>query len=222
MLGYMYFGIFWLAFFLMAANDMVIIISTCTWYFSRKDVPDDDGIPGDSDISKAFKWTFKYHVGSLALGSLVLALLSIVSAIMEYASAKLAEESEGNSVARCCAGCIGCCVHCFDRFMRFLNRNAYIYLAISNENFCSSSLNAFILVLKNAAKFSFVNTIGTVFMVVAKLCIAFGTVIITWFWILEVDAVESRTLPMLLIFGISYFIASVFVSIFEASSATIL
>ena len=106
--------------------------------------------------------------------------------------------------------------------MRFLNKNAYIYLAISNENFCSSSLNAFILVLKNAAKFSFVNTIGSVFMVVAKLCIAFGTVIICWFWIKEVDAVDSRTMPMLIIFGIAYFIASVFVSIFEASSATIL
>ena len=222
MLGYMYFGIFWLAFFLMAANDLVIIISTCTWYFSRKDIPDDDGIPGDSDIGKAFSWTFKYHIGSLALGSLLLALLSIISAIMEYASSKLYEKSEGSTIARCFAGCIGCCVDCFDRFMRFLNKNAFIYLAISNENFCSSSLNAFILVLKHAAKFQFVNTIGAVFMVVAKLCIAFGTVIICWFWILEVDAVESRTLPMLLIFGISYFVASVFVSIFEASSATIL
>ena len=99
MLGYMYFGIFWLAFFLMAANDMVIIISTCTWYFSRKDIPDDDGIPGDSDISKAFKWTFMYHVGSLALGSLILALLTIWSAIMEYASAKLAEENRDSKIA---------------------------------------------------------------------------------------------------------------------------
>ena len=59
-------------------------------------------------------------------------------------------------------------------------------------------------------------------MVVAKLCIAFGTVIIPLFWILEVDVIELRTLPMLLIFAISYFIASIFVSIFEASSATIL
>ena len=89
MLAYMYFGIFWLSFSLMAANDLEIIISTCTWYFSRKDIPDDDGIPGDSDISKAIAWTFKYHIGSLALGSLVLALFSIVSTIMEYAASKL-------------------------------------------------------------------------------------------------------------------------------------
>ena len=222
MLYYMYFGIFWLMAFVVCMNEFVIIVSTCTWYFSRKDIPDDDGIPGDSDVMKGFIWSIRYHLGSIAMGSLVLALIWIIRALFEYVGNAIEKASGENFATKCLLGCIRCCLDCFDRFIRFLNQNAFIYLAISNENFCSSALNAFILVLKNAAKFSFVNAIGGAFMIIAKFCIAFGTTVICWFWIKEVDEVDSRTLPMLIIFGLAYFIAAIFVSIFDASSNTIL
>ena len=61
--------------------------------------------------------------------------------------------------------------------MRYLTRNAYIYMAISSESFCSSALNAFILMLKNSAKFAFVEGFSDVFMFIAKICISvFSTV----------------------------------------------
>ena len=222
MLCYMWFGIFWLLAFVVSCNEFVIIVSTCTWYFSRKDIPDDDGIPGDSEVMKGFSWAFKYHTGSIALGSLILAVVWVIRALFEYVG-NLVEKASGENVAtRLLIGCIRCCLDCFDRFVRFVNMNAFIYLAISNENFCSSALNAFILVLKNAAKFSFVNTIGGMFMLIARLVIALSSTILCWFWIKEVDEVDSRSLPMLIIFACSYFIAAIFVSIFDASANTIL
>ena len=222
MIIFMWFGLVWLISFIICCNDFVIIVSTCTWYFSRKDIPDDDGIPGDSDVLKGMKWTIKYHLGSIALGSFVLALVWTIRAIFEYIGEKVADSAPNNVAVKCLVGCVHCYLDCFDRFIRFLNQNAFIYLAISNENFCSSALNSFILVLKHSAKFAFVNMIGGAFMMIAKACIAFGTVVICWFWIKEVDDVDSRTLPMLVIFASSYCIASIFVSIFDASSNTIL
>ena len=222
MILYMWFGLIWLMAFIITCNEFVIIVSTCTWYFSRKDIPDDDGIAGDSDVSKGFKWIFRYHLGSIALGSFVLAVVWTIRAIFEFIGERVKDASGNNMAVRCLLGCVNCYLDCFDRFIRFLNQNAFIYLAISNENFCSSALNAFILVLKNAAKFAFVNAIGGAFMVIAKLCIAFGTTVICWFWIKEIDEVDSRTLPMLIIFFSSYFIAAIFVSIFDASANTIL
>jgi len=44
----MWFGIFWIMAFIIACNEFVVIVATVTWYFSRKDIPDRDGIPGDS------------------------------------------------------------------------------------------------------------------------------------------------------------------------------
>ena len=106
--------------------------------------------------------------------------------------------------------------------MRFINQNAYIYCALSNENFCESALNAFILVLKNMAKFSFVNAIGGTFMYIAKFVIAAVTTGACYFWIKTMDNITSIYLPLLFCFLISYTLGSIFISVFDASSNTIL
>ena len=121
MLAYMWFGIFWLVAFFICCNEFVIIVSTCTWYFSRKDIPDDDGIPGDSNVMKGFIWSIRYHAGSLAFGSLILAIVWTIRAIFEYIGNKVEQASGGNAATRCLLGCIRCCLDCFDRFVRFLN-----------------------------------------------------------------------------------------------------
>ena len=222
MLAYMWFGIFWMIAFFVSANEFVVIVSTCTWYFSRKDIPDDDGIPGDSDVMKGFTWLFRYHAGSIAFGSFILAVVWVIRALFEYVGNAVEKASGGNAATRCLLGCIRCCLDCFDRFIRFLNMNAYIYMAISNENFCSSALNAFILVLKNAAKFSFVNAIGGVFMFIARICIAIMTTVAVWFMLDLVENVHHKFLPTAIVFAFAYIIASIFISVFDASSNTIL
>jgi len=106
--------------------------------------------------------------------------------------------------------------------MRFINQNAYIYCALSNENFCSSALNAFILVLKNLAKFSFVNAIGGTFMYIAKFCIAVLTTVACYFILKNMDDISSIYMPLGIIFIIGYVLGSIFISVFDASSNTIL
>ena len=133
MVYYMWFGLFWLTPFIMTCNEFVVIVSTCTWYFSRKDIPDDDGIPGDSDVSKGFYWSVRYHFGSIAFGSLLLAIVWTIRRLFEYVGHKVEQASGNNGCVRCLIGCTRCCLDCFDRFIRFLGENAYIYLAISNE-----------------------------------------------------------------------------------------
>jgi choline transporter-like protein 2/4/5 len=177
MLWIMIFGYFWIMAFLLSCNEFVIVVSAASWYFSNKEIPDSDGIPGDSEVMKGFIWIPRYHFGSLALGSLMIAIVWIIRFIFEYVAKKIDDASGGNKFTKCLLCCIRCCLDCFDRFMRYLTRNAYIYMAISSESFCSSALNAFILMLKNSAKFAFVEGFSDVFMFIAKICISvFATV----------------------------------------------
>ena len=53
-------------------------------------------------------------------------------------------------------------------------------MALSGEGFCSSALNAFILILKNAAKFGFVNGMADIFMFLAKCFISCSTTGVSW------------------------------------------
>ena len=219
---YMWFGLFWLTAFLLAMSEFVVIVSTCTWYFSRKDIPDDDGIPGDSDVGKGLWWSFRYHMGTIAFGSLLIAIVWVIKTVFEYVGNKVQAAAPDNCALKLLLGCVRCCLDCFDRFMRFINQNAYIYCALSNESFCSSALNAFILILKNAAKFSFVNAIGGTFMYIAKFVIAVLTTVACYFWIDSMDTVKSIYLPLLLCFVIAYVLGSIFISVFDAASNTIL
>lgn len=99
-------------------------------------------------------------------------------------------------------------------------------MALSNESFCIASVHAFLLMLKNAAKFSMVSGISTVFMFIAKVCISVTT---TWLGFLLMGAMIPKgesfsepLVPVLLILFMAYLIASIFIGVFDAGANTIL
>lgn len=218
----MIFGIFWIISFIMACNDFVIIVSTVTWYFSKKS---DEG-DGSASICTGFSWIFKYHGGSLALGSFILALVWIIRAIFEYAAEKIQDATGENCCTKCLIWSMRCCLDCFDRFIRYLNENAYIYMVLTGDPFCESALDVFCLILKNHAKFGFVLGIGSVFTFLAKAAISTFTTITAYFLMSVMidpeDAVASPIAPLVIIGLFGYLAGAIFVSVFETSSNTIL
>jgi len=120
--------------------------------------------------------------------------------------------------------CVKGCLACFDKCLRFINMNAYVYCAIANTPFCESAVHAFLLMLKNSAKFGFVNGIGSMFMFLAKFAVSISTTGIGYglLQIMVKDAVSHMWIVLALIFFISYFVSSLFISIFDAASNTIL
>lgn len=223
MIAGMCFGMIWISAFIIACNDFAVICASATWYFSRKDIRDSDGIPGDSSVMKGFWWTYRYQTGTLALGSLILSLVWIVRTIFEYLGEQINKATGGNKCTECLLCCIRCCLDCFDRFIRYLNRNAYIYCAISSESFCPSALHSFLLMLKNHAKFAFVEGIADGFMFLAKSFIAVLTTLCGYFLLPAMTSIEvDPTLPCVFIFLFSYLVACQFISIFDVSANTIL
>jgi len=73
---YMVFGTLWLNSFLMAITIFVIAAACTVWYFSKS-----PGVQLDSPICSGFYMTFRYHFGSLAFGSLIIAIIQFVQFI---------------------------------------------------------------------------------------------------------------------------------------------
>ena len=223
MIALMVLGMVWISTFLIACNDFAVICASATWYFSRKDLDDSDGIPGDSDVWKGFWWTFRYNMGTLALGSFILTIVWLIRTIFEYIGEKMHQASAGNKCVECLLCMVRCCLDCFDRFIRYLNRNAYIYCAISSESFCPSALHSFILLLKNHAKFAFVEGIADWFMFLAKTFIAVITTLCGYALLpVMTEVAVDPTLPCIFIFLFAYLVACKFISIFDVSANTIL
>ncbi|GFR78489.1 choline transporter-like protein 2 [Elysia marginata] len=74
----------------------------------------------------------------------------MIRIILEYIEYKL-KDSE-NRVAKFIIKCLQCCFWCLEKFLKFLNKNAYIMIAIHGKNFCFSAKDAFMLIMRNIVR----------------------------------------------------------------------
>jgi len=134
-------------------------------------------------VGKSIWCTWRYHLGTLAFGSLILTIVWFIRAIFEYLAKKMNDATGDNGCTRCLVSCIRCCLDIFEKFIRFINLNAYVYCAISSESFCESAMHSFLLMLKNSAKFFFVEGLVTYLTFMAKVVIASCNTIVCYFLI---------------------------------------
>lgn len=99
------------------------MMSVSTYYFSTK-----DGKNPEADVGLSLKYSFLYHIGSLACGSFILALIifaRIVAAICEKAI------NTNDDRLKCMIKCMQCCLACLEKTVEYLNNAAYAYMAVS-------------------------------------------------------------------------------------------
>lgn len=77
MMGYIIFGTFWLVSFLMALNQFVIAHTVSIWYFSEERKAYKGWL-----ITRSFKNALVFHLGTLAIGSLILAIVWVIQLLI--------------------------------------------------------------------------------------------------------------------------------------------
>ncbi|KAK3091614.1 hypothetical protein FSP39_021199 [Pinctada imbricata] len=171
---YHLFGILWISAFIVACQDIVLAGAVATWYFTRQ-VFFKLGCP----ILKSTSRLIRYHLGSVAFGSFIIALVRLARIILAYVQRKL--KGKVGKVAEYLLKVLQCCLWCFEKFLAYLNRNAYIEIAIYGYNFCRAAQKAFLLIISNALRVAAINSIGDFVLFLAKLSsvaivMAIGTV----------------------------------------------
>lgn len=131
-----------------------------------------------------------------------------------------------NSLVKCAIWCCRCYMDCFHRFVKYLNENAYIQIALSSENFCPAALSAFTLALKNAGTFLIVDGIGTLIRFLGKMTICIsntylGYLLITYESTLKED-IDNPIVILCVIFILSWALASIFMEVYSTVSLAIL
>lgn len=94
--------------FIFALNVFVIAVKCVFWYFGRFNKT-------SISLSTAFYWGIFYHLGSLAIGSLLVALLWLIKIILHYIYKKVKEQTDKNT--NFCCKCLVCFVSCFERIL---------------------------------------------------------------------------------------------------------
>jgi len=205
---YHVFGLFWVTQFLVACQLLIIAGAAAAWYFTR-----DKSKLGWFPILASFYRAVRYHLGTLAFGSLIIAIIQFITAILTYIQAKLGNSE--NLVARIILKCMFCFLWCLENIFKFINRNAYIMTAIYGYNFCTAAKRGFSLILSNAVRVTAINTVGDFCLFLAKLLIVIITVMAGIGICDTNEDIEIEAIPIALGAFVTYIIAHIFLSVYE-------
>ncbi|XP_043388965.1 choline transporter-like protein 2 isoform X2 [Chelonia mydas] len=210
------FMFFWLANFVIALGQVTLAGAFASYYWAFKKPDDIPAFPLFSSFGRALR----YHTGSLAFGSLILAIVQIIRVLLEYLDHRL--KAAENKFAKFLLTCLKCCFWCLEKFIKFLNRNAYIMIAIYGTNFCTSAKNAFFLLMRNIIRVAVLDKVTDFLLFLGKLLIV-GTVgILAFFFFTQRIKLVQDTAPPLNYYWVpiltvivgSYLIAHGFFSVY--------
>ena len=141
----MVFWFFWITTLISAISYTAISGAIAEYYWTR-DKTQKKRFP----LSRSLGRVLYYHTGSLALGSLILALIVTIRMIVFYFQ-KQAQKTQ-NKVMQWCLACLQCCLGCIHAIVKMLNKNAFIEIAIYGYSFCEACKAAFNIIERNAFK----------------------------------------------------------------------
>lgn len=158
------FALCWGVSFNMSASMFIIASMSAGWYFGRYD--------GQTiGFFKATCWAFTYHIGTIAFGSFIIAILWFIQLILNYMYQKLKETGQDSFLFKCAM----CFVACFERFMRFFNKHAYIESVLRNYSFCPAAAKCIEVLTTNFLRFAVLSGLVELFLflgtIILSVCI---------------------------------------------------
>ena len=217
MIAYWIFALLWLANFCMGVAIMTICGAFAEWYWTK-------GEPERFPVTKSLWRTVRYHLGSVAFGSLLIALVQFMRIILEYVDSKTKTLQEKNKGMKYLIIVLKCVLACFEKCVKYLTRSAYIVIAIKGTNFCSAGFTVFGILTKHTKQVGITMTIAGFMMLLGKVVILAGCIVVGFIW-LDTDktlGISSPILPLLAIALLSYLIGSAFLYVYDLGIETIL
>ncbi|XP_072293984.1 choline transporter-like protein 5-B isoform X2 [Eucyclogobius newberryi] len=207
----------WLVNFTIALGQCTLAGAFASYYWALKKPDDIPSCPLLSSFSRAIR----FHTGSLAFGSLILAFVQFIRIVLEYLDHSL--KGAHNKVAKFLLKCLKCCFWCLERFIKFLNRNAYIMIAIYGKNFCTSAKEAFFLLMRNILRVAVLDKVTDFLLFLGKVFISGGVGALAFFVLTHKIPFLQQHLPVLNYFWVplvtiilgSYIVAQGFFNVYS-------
>jgi len=210
---YHLFGLYWGTEFFLACHEMAIAGAFVQFYWTR------DKRKVHFPVVRGIWWVFRYHLGTVAFGSCIIAIIQLIRTILAYIQNKTKDSQ--SEVVKYLLMCLQCCLWCFEKVMKFINRNAYIYTAFKGSNFCSSCKKVFGLLLSNVVRVGVINCVGAFILFIGKFLVCLITGVLGYFMLKDNSELYYWAIPVLLASIFAFAVAHTFFSVYEIGIDTI-
>lgn len=200
-------GLIWVSEFIFAASQLSLAGAVALWYFRK---------PTDSPVCDSLSKCVKYHLGSVAKGSFLITIFKIPRLILTYLYTKMkAAAGKGNDIADCLLKCCICCFWCLEKFIRYLNHNAYTVIAIESINFCPAAGVAWKAIWTHVVSVATINGIGDFVLFLGKLAVAGICGFISLLLLKKNEEIQYYMVPVFIIAVFAFFVAHIILSLYE-------
>ncbi|KAG5894971.1 hypothetical protein JTB14_009705 [Gonioctena quinquepunctata] len=220
--AYNIFGFFWLAFFVSALGQMVLASVFAQWYwtFNKRTLP-------FFAVTSALRRTLRFHMGTLAFGSLIVAICRMIRVILEYIDHKV--KKYDNELTRAIMCFFKCFFYCLEKFLRFINKNAYIMCAVHGKNFCASAKDAFMLLMRNVIRVFVLDKVTDFLFFLSKLLLTMGVGAVAYVLfatdltpkLIDNSGIHYGLVPVVIIMVSTFLIATLFFSVYSMAVDTL-
>lgn len=212
-LVFMAFMWLWTMVFIHAASQWICAHSVVSWYFSPESAK-----VGSMQVIRSTLVFLRYHVGTVAFGSLVLALVQTLRTILIYIKSKL--KNKTNVIVKMLMCCCSCCLYMLAKFVQFMDKQAYIQSALNGTGFCTSARRAFGLIFRNFGRVATISVISTFVMFVGKVGVSIVSAGLGYYYMTTYmnRDLNGYTVPTIAVFVIAYMCSAVFLDIVSMAS----
>ncbi|KAJ8976875.1 hypothetical protein NQ317_001199 [Molorchus minor] len=210
---YNLFSMFWSSQFIIGCQHMVIAGAVSKWYFTR------DKKKLNSPVVNSAYNLARYHLGSVALGSFLIAIVQFARVLLKLLEKSL--KGRKGKCAECTFKCCQCCLYCFEKILKYLSRNAYIEVAIHGYSFCRAGKQAFKLLTSNVLRVAAINSVGDFVLFLGKVTVVAATVLIGINMLQDKPGVHHIWVPVTIAALFAYFVAHCFLTVYEMTIDTI-
>jgi hypothetical protein len=216
----------WVVAFFVSMNVFVIAAAAVIWYFQQGEAQEGGPKSTKNPCCTGYCWAIGWHLGSIAFGSFILAVVWAIQIVMLYIEKKMRDSGAAkNKCVEILFKYVHYCLACFERLIKFLNKQAFIQVALTGENFCSSAWRGFLVVMNHLVDFSLLALIGNGFMFLAVLLVCIGSTFAAWCAMTYTDLFEEASslwFPVVFVAIIGWMIGKLFASVYMVACYAIL
>ena len=139
---YCVFGFAWAASTIQCFTQTAMAGAATSCFFHRHD-PTERPCCGLPLVAATWR-TARYHLGSVALGSLILTLVQVLRVAFEFVAARSKQIPGGDSpLLELVRRCTRACLWCFEQSVRFVTSYAFVLVALAGDSFCHACRDTF-------------------------------------------------------------------------------
>lgn len=174
-------------------------------------------------VTASFCRVLRNHLGDIAFGSFLIATIRYIRIVIEFIDNRIRKKSSpdiNNSTARSMTCFFRVFFWILDRFLKYIDRNAYIMMSMYGEGYLQSAKRAVTLLYKNSTRAIVLDYVTYFVLLVSRLLITIGVGFVTAQEMFT-SGLNYKWLPIALVVSGTYFISKGLFSVYSMAVDTL-